>query len=112
MPSRVKDVMSMLRAAHLDIDVEMANHDGNLTPRFVDYCQLHCAETTPAVQLTWRQRQILLMYYRHEMTQAQIAERLRIDVRTVQRDLYKACAKIADVVDLSTAPLSWSYEFG
>lgn len=107
MPSDPRDVIAMLRAAHLDFDVRMTDAGGELTLRFTDYCQIHCALTQSEVELSIEELMTLNLLFKHGYTHEQVAERMRCSDRTVRNRLYRAAERIAQVVELDTAPKSW-----
>ena len=99
MPS-IGNVMRLLKAAHKDHNVKMTEgFSSRWTERFTDYLSVLCAAS---LELDDRQRVVVWCYFSYDMTQDDIAARLKVSPRDVRRDLFSAARLIADVVELET----------
>ena len=94
----VENVKAYLKAAFCDVPLKFADGDGNLTERFLDMLNHLCACSEPF--LTWRQAQVMALYFAERLSQEEIAERLGVNERTVRRDYSDALESVARRVNM------------
>lgn len=105
MQGGVRDVISWLRRAYSEqASIQMHNERGpRLSPEFTNCLSVVCSQT---IDLTHRQAWIVELRHAHELTWDRIAVVLGWDESTVKKDYYKACKRIAEVVEFE-ALTSW-----
>lgn len=94
--SKRSEVAFFLRQALTDFDVRMYDEDEGilLANRFISYLEVLQA----LARLPARIQAVMIAYYGKDMTQEQVAERLRRSPRTVQRWLREGLDQMAEII--------------
>ena len=98
MTTDIENVKAYLRAAFNDVPAQTTDSDGQLYGFFVDMLNHLCAASEPF--LSWRESQIMALYFGRRMSQEEIAAALGVSDRTVRRDYNNALESVAARVAL------------